>query len=144
MRKIFLMLIIGLFLITTINSCGILNSEDKIYATSIDSVKVSSVNSNSVSFLTYITTSSSCWSFSNITIDKIPVVNFPVDTPYDLYQIKVFVKRNDNELCMDIVEVIEIPVVVDIGNSQLVRFNFWQNNSTYLDTMIDIRGYLPD
>ena len=139
MKKIFLMLISGLVLITAINSCGILNSEDKIYATSIDSVKVSAVNPNSVSFLAYITTSSSCWSFSNITIDKIPVVNFTVDTPYDLYQIKAFVKRNDNEICLDVEEVIEVPVVVNIGNSQLVRFYFWQNYSTYLDTMIDIR-----
>lgn len=147
MKRVIILIIIGVAVTMICSSCSIINifGDDKSGNTNlatriatVESITVDSVVFPNIYFTCFVPGSVCEW------FKKAEVELLPTDGPYDQYLIKLFMEFDKTVACIELLKMHDIQVPVTFQTADSTQFYFFQYDNNYLDTIIDIRGYLPD
>ena len=111
-------------------SCSIDSSNDLPDPQPANTEMIKSVNfdEDSVNFTVVSSVPQPCYSFASSKIES----------SNEVVNITIYIQRQTNDPCPDMVSSIESDITVPVGSSNTYLFKFWKYNETTLDTTIFI------
>ena len=113
--------------------CSLFQEDDEIEyieaVVGVDSIHINNISNMTVWFAVFCTVGDPCWEFWKHDESKIGS---------DIY-VKVYARRDRSLVCLDVIGLIKVPLIINVGSAGDYYFHFWQTDTSSLDTTISIQ-----